>query len=104
MGMVQTFPKFRKSSDRGATRIEVNVGTGSDGARGNSDVDLAAGLHGALYFVALTYDPKLAEGTAGNGTRAQSHSDGEIRGDLTGVSIRRLIASCSVRMTLATTD
>ena len=102
--MMQAIPKLWRSSDRGATWTDVNVGAGSDGARGNSDVDLAAGLHVALYFVALSGGPKLAEGTAGNGTRAQSHSDGEIRGDLTGVSIRRLIASCSVRMTLATTD
>jgi hypothetical protein len=62
-GIGQTVPELWRSSDRGATWTAVNVGTVSDGARGNSDVDLAAGPHGALYFVALTYEPKIAEGT-----------------------------------------
>jgi hypothetical protein len=61
-GIEQKIPELWKSSDRGASWTAVNVGTEADGARGNSDVDLAAGPHGALYFVALTYDPKLAEG------------------------------------------
>ena len=62
-GIGQTVPELGKSSDRGATWTAINVGTEADGARGNSDVDLAAGPHGTLYFVASTYDPKLAEGT-----------------------------------------
>ncbi len=62
-GSKQTVPELWKSPDHGATWTAVNVGTDSDGARGNSDVDLAAGPKGALYFVALTYDPKIAEGT-----------------------------------------
>ena len=62
-GREQAVPELWKSSDHGATWTTVDVGTESDGARGNSDVDLAAGPHGALYFVALTYDPKIAEGT-----------------------------------------
>ena len=62
-GVQQTVPKLWRSSDHGATWTAVNVGSESDGASGNSDVDLAVGRHGTLYFVTLSFDRKTNEGT-----------------------------------------
>ncbi len=56
-------PKLWKSSDRGATWSRVKVGTEADGAIGNSDVDLAVGPDGTLYFVTMGFDRKVGEGT-----------------------------------------
>lgn len=61
-GVSQTVPELWKSSDRGVSWTSIVVGTASGGARGNSDVDLAVGPDGVLYFVALTYDPKVGAG------------------------------------------
>jgi hypothetical protein len=55
-------PNLWTSRDRGATWARVNVGPASDGALGNSDVDLAAARDGTLYFVNLIYDPPTREG------------------------------------------
>ena len=45
-----------KSRDRGATWSRVDVGTGAKGVVGNSDVALAIGPEGTLYFVSMRYD------------------------------------------------
>src|SRR5580765_3996000 len=44
-------PNLWKSADGGKTFSRVNVGTTDQGALGNSDVDLAVGPDGILYFV-----------------------------------------------------
>lgn len=51
-----------KSTDHGASWSRVNVGTEAEGAVGNSDVDLAVGPDGTLYFVSLTFDNSVREG------------------------------------------
>ena len=51
-----------KSRDGGATWSRVNVGTKTDGAAGNSDVDLAAAPGGTLYFATLIFDGEKGEG------------------------------------------
>ena len=56
-------PGLWKSADNGATWTRVDVGTASQGAVGNSDVDLAIAPDGTLYFVSMGYDNKLREGT-----------------------------------------
>jgi hypothetical protein len=55
-------PGLWKSVDGGATWARVDVGTESQGAVGNSDVDLAIAPDGALYFVSMTYDNAVHEG------------------------------------------
>jgi hypothetical protein len=55
-------PTLSKSVDRGATWTRVAVGNASDGAIGNSDVDLAVARDGTLYFVVMAYDRKANEG------------------------------------------
>lgn len=55
-------PHLWQSTDAGATWSRVNVGREADGAVGNSDVDLAVGPDGTLYFVVMSYDRKKAEG------------------------------------------
>lgn len=62
-GPLQTVPRLWKSIDHGATWTAVNVGTERDGAIGNSDVDLAVGRDGTLYFVNMGFDLKKGEGT-----------------------------------------
>jgi hypothetical protein len=52
-----------RSRDRGATWESVNVGKKTDGAIGDSDVDLAVGPDDTVYFVAMTYDGQKHEGT-----------------------------------------
>jgi len=61
--MPQAVPRLWKSSDRGATWSAVNVGTETDGALGNSDVDLAVARDGTLFFVTLGVDRKAHVGT-----------------------------------------
>src|SRR5687768_910929 len=56
-------PHLWRSADKGATWARVNVGTEKDGAAGNSDVDLAVAPDGTLYFIAMSYDRKVFEGT-----------------------------------------
>ena len=55
-------PHLWTSRDRGASWTRINLGTGADGALGNSDVDLAIARDGTLYFVNLVYDPPKREG------------------------------------------
>src|SRR6185503_13519612 len=55
-GYGESTPMLWKSSDRGASWTQVNVGTESDGAVGNSDVDLAVARDGTLYFVTMFFD------------------------------------------------
>lgn len=52
-----------RSSDEGNTWQAVDVGTPASGARGNSDVDLAAGPAGVLYFVTMGFDRQAVAGT-----------------------------------------
>lgn len=56
-------PRLWRSPDAGATWTRVNVGDESDGAIGNSDVDLAVAPDGTLYFISMSYDPVKFEGT-----------------------------------------
>ncbi|MEQ8689507.1 MAG: sialidase family protein [Pseudomonadales bacterium] len=52
-----------RSSDEGSTWQAVDVGTPASGARGNSDVDLAVGPKGTLYFVTMGFDRQAVAGT-----------------------------------------
>ena len=54
-------PQLWKSSDGGATWSTVDVGT-ARAAVGNSDVDLAIGSKGTLYFVIMDFDLKTGAG------------------------------------------
>lgn len=56
-------PHLWKSEDRGATWSRVDVGTPEEGAIGNSDVDLAIGPDGTLYFVSMGFNRSTFEGT-----------------------------------------
>ncbi|MFZ3246312.1 MAG: sialidase family protein [Candidatus Acidiferrales bacterium] len=56
-------PGLWRSRDHGATWESVDVGKKTDGAIGDSDVDLAVGLDDTVYFVAMSYDGKRHEGT-----------------------------------------
>lgn len=55
-------PTLWKSRDRGATWTRVDVGSESQGAIGNSDVDLAVSRDGTLYFVSMLFDRTALEG------------------------------------------
>jgi hypothetical protein len=55
-------PQLWKSSNGGESWERVDVGTADDGARGNSDVDLAMGPDGTLYFISMGFDWKTFEG------------------------------------------
>lgn len=56
-------PHLWKSADGGATWSRVDVGTPEEGAIGNSDVDLAIGPDGTLYFVSMGFNRTTSEGT-----------------------------------------
>lgn len=56
-------PKLWKSADGGKTWVRVPVGTPEEGAAGNSDVDLAVGPDGTLYFAVMGFDRSKGEGT-----------------------------------------
>ena len=62
-GYGQPGPKLWKSADSGRSWQRVAVGTEADGAVGNSDVDLAVGPDGTLYFITMGYDRTRSEGT-----------------------------------------
>jgi hypothetical protein len=56
-------PQLWKSGDGGASWERVDVGTSEAGAAGNSDVDLAVGSDGTLYFITMGFDRTTGEGT-----------------------------------------
>lgn len=56
-------PNLWRSGNAGKTWQRVNVGTAADGAAGNSDVDLAVGPDGTLYFLVMGFDRSVREGT-----------------------------------------
>lgn len=62
-GYEEPRPTLWESRDRGATWSRVNVGAATDGAIGNSDVDLAVAPDGTLYFVTMVFDRKAEEGS-----------------------------------------
>lgn len=53
---LRSVPSLWKSTDDGATWARVNVGTEAQGAVGNSDVDLAVGPDGTIYFINMLFD------------------------------------------------
>jgi hypothetical protein len=55
-------PQLWKSTDVGKSWTPVNVGTAAEGARGNSDVDLAMGPKGKLYYISMGFDHTKLEG------------------------------------------
>ena len=57
-------PALWRSTDGGSSWAAVDVGTAEDGAVGNSDVDLAVGPDGTIYFAQMTFDRETSEGTA----------------------------------------
>jgi hypothetical protein len=57
-------PNLWKSADGGKTWTVVDVGRPAQGAKGNSEVDLAVAADGTLYFVSMTYDRKLNQGVS----------------------------------------
>jgi hypothetical protein len=61
-GYGEDTPTLWRSSSAGESWERVNVGTAASGAVGNSDVDLAVGPDGTLYFIAMTYDRVKNEG------------------------------------------
>ena len=56
-------PHLFKSDDGGATWNRVDVGTPEEGAIGNSDVDLAIGPGGTVYFASMGFDRATSQGT-----------------------------------------
>jgi hypothetical protein len=55
-------PLLWRSTDVGTTWERVDVGTADDGAMGNSDVDLAMGPDGTLYFISMGFSWQTFEG------------------------------------------
>jgi len=56
-------PKLWKSRDHGVSWERLHVGEVADGAKGNSDVDLAIASDGTVYFLTMGFDRSSAEGT-----------------------------------------
>lgn len=61
-GYGETHPTLWRSSDGGASWSSVDVGGETDGAVGNSDVDLAIAPDGTLYFIVMSFDRTAGEG------------------------------------------
>jgi BNR repeat-like domain len=61
-GGQHAIPQLWKSTDTGATWSTVDVGAAAQGAVGNSDVDLAIGPKGTVYFVAMDFDGQTGAG------------------------------------------
>ena len=57
------FAKLYRSVDEGQTWQLVPVGPDENHAVGNSDVDLALGPDGTVYFIAMSFDREAYEGT-----------------------------------------
>lgn len=55
-GYGSSTPVLWSSQNQGKTWQQIAIGSEGDGAIGNSDVDLAIGPKGTLYFVVMTYD------------------------------------------------
>ncbi len=55
-------PRLWRSVDGGASWSRVDVGGREQGATGNSDVDLAVGPEGTLYFLSMGFDRSVREG------------------------------------------
>jgi hypothetical protein len=62
-GYGEARPTLWRSVDGGASWDSVHVGTEAEGAVGNSDVDLALGTDGTMYFIAMSFDRQVFEGT-----------------------------------------
>lgn len=62
-GKLGDAPLLWKSNDSGTSWTRVDVGSPADGANGNSDVDLAVGPQGTLYFVTMGIDLATYKGT-----------------------------------------
>ncbi len=56
-------PLLWRSDDDGASWNRVDVGSTADGAQGNSDVDLAIGQDGTLYFLSMGFNRSTRAGT-----------------------------------------
>ncbi len=56
-------PRLWKSTDAGASWSRVDVGKASDGAIGDSDVDLALAPNGTLYFASMGFNRTTRLGT-----------------------------------------
>jgi hypothetical protein len=56
-------PPLWRSDDNGESWSAVDVGTTEDGAQGNSDVDLAVGPDGTIYFLAMGFNRETRAGT-----------------------------------------
>lgn len=56
-------PLLWRSDDNGESWQRVDVGTSSQNAQGNSDVDLAIGPDGTLYFVSMGFNRATERGT-----------------------------------------
>jgi len=65
-GYGDSVPHLWKSDDGGRTWGGVQVGSRANGAVGNSDVDLAVGPDGTLYFLNMSYDRQRMVGTGIN--------------------------------------
>lgn len=62
-GYGDTLPHLWRSDDEGKQWRTVNVGSRADGAIGNSDVDLAVGPDGTLYYMNMSFDRTRLVGT-----------------------------------------
>lgn len=56
-------PLLWRSDDDGTSWNRVDVGSTADGAQGNSDVDLAIGADGTVYFLSMGFNRSTREGT-----------------------------------------